>query len=328
MAWPGIGVSVCAARMAEGKDAGGFHYDTSACDNGPPTDKKRRLIREGGPASRVRDHVRPLDPGGGAVSTVSPQRMRTDDVFQIVEQSGGGSLVIPPGASAECTEQIIAEDTPGRGCPHDDLGLRPRTGTIGMSEDGVPTRNIESPYGGGVRSLPSATGNSLPAMHSTTPVSSANGPQLGSWRVAVVRIVETLAGDASGPEFPRGETNRQRPIDLPDVAGNVRVPPPPQAGVVNSVGPVDLSSNAEKTLEPLEHMVRTQTDPAGQFAAVGMLSPSDCYPVGPVCYRGPRRPRCLYYRSRMLLLMGRRPHLTVTLLALLARVLKGPCWPR
>ena len=50
----------------------GFRYDTSAGDNGPPAGGKRRLIREGGPASRVRDHVRPLDPGGGAVSTVSP----------------------------------------------------------------------------------------------------------------------------------------------------------------------------------------------------------------------------------------------------------------
>ena len=48
---------------------------------------------------------------------------------------------------------------------------------------------------------------------------------------------------------------------------------------MNSVGP---SPHAEKTLEPLEHMVHTQTDPAGQFAAVGTLSPSDCYPVGSV----------------------------------------------
>ena len=36
--------SVSAARMAEGKDAGGFHYDTSTCDNGPPAGGKRRLI--------------------------------------------------------------------------------------------------------------------------------------------------------------------------------------------------------------------------------------------------------------------------------------------
>ena len=41
------------------------------------------------------------------------------------------------------------------------------------------------------------------------------------------------------------------------------------------------SPYAEKTLEPLEHMVLIQADPAGQPSAVGMLSPSDCYPVGP-----------------------------------------------
>ena len=50
----------------------------------------------GGAASRVRDHVRPRDTGGGAVSTVSPQRMTTDDVFQTLEQSGGGPLLTPP----------------------------------------------------------------------------------------------------------------------------------------------------------------------------------------------------------------------------------------
>ena len=47
-------------------------------------------------------------------------------------------------------------------------------------------------------------------------------------------------------------------------------------------GPVGPSPHAEKTLEPLEHMVHTQTDPAGQFTATGTPSPSDCYPVGPV----------------------------------------------
>ena len=98
-------------------------------------------------------------------------------------------------------------------------------GTMGMSEDGVPIGNIESPYGGGMRSLSGATGNCLPVMFPTVPVASANGPQLGSWRVAVVQVEETLAGDASGPEFPRAETNRQRPIDLPEVAGNVCLPP-------------------------------------------------------------------------------------------------------
>ena len=54
---------------------------------------------------------------------------------------------------------------------------------------------------------------------------------------------------------------------------------------MNSVGPVGLcempSSYAEKTHEPLEHAVLIQADPAGQPSAVGTLSPSDCFPVGP-----------------------------------------------
>ena len=90
---------------------------------------------------------------------------------------------------------------------------------------------------------------------------SANGPQLGYWRVAVVRVEETRAGDASGPECPRAEPNRQQPIDLPEVAGNVRpallAGGSPRAGLVNSVGPVRPSSYVEKTLEPFEHMVHT-----------------------------------------------------------------------
>ena len=62
------------------------HYDSTTGGNGPPMGGKRRLIRGGGGCTpRVRDHVRPRDPGGGAVSTVSPQRTITDDVFQTVE---------------------------------------------------------------------------------------------------------------------------------------------------------------------------------------------------------------------------------------------------
>ena len=48
------------------------------------------------------------------------------------------------------------------------------------------------------------------------------------------------------------------------------------------VGPCEMPSPySEKTQEPLEHAVLIQADPAGQPSAVGMLSPSDCYPVGP-----------------------------------------------
>ena len=41
------------------------------------------------------------------------------------------------------------------------------------------------------------------------------------------------------------------------------------------------SPYAEKTLEPLEHMVLIQADPAGRPSAVGTLSLSDYCPVGP-----------------------------------------------
>ena len=134
-------------------------------------------------------------------------------------------------------------------------------------------------------------------MVTTTPVPLANGPQLGPWQVAVVRVEETPAGDASGSESPCAETDRQGPSDLHEVAGNgcpallaapppppqrYWPPPPPRAGLMNFVGPAGLSSPAEKTLEPLQLMAHTQTDPAGRFVATGTPSPSDCYPVGPV----------------------------------------------
>ena len=86
----------------------------------------------------------------------------------------------------------------------------------------MPVRNIVSPYGGGVWSLPGAT---------ATPVPPADGPQLGPWRVAVVRVKETPAGDASGAEPPYAKTDREMLIDLPEVSGNdgqamLQAPPP------------------------------------------------------------------------------------------------------
>ena len=114
-------------------------------------------------------------------------------------------------------------------------------GTMRMSEDRVPSMNIESPYGGGVSSLPGATGSLLPVKFPAAPVLLADGPQLGSWQVAVVRVDETPAGDASGRECPHAEQNRQRPIDVFEVTGNVRPVVPaggsPLAGVVYPAGP-------------------------------------------------------------------------------------------
>ena len=48
------------------------------------------------------------------------------------------------------TEKAPAEDTPRPECPHDVVGLRVHKGTMWMSNDRVPLKNVESPYGGGV----------------------------------------------------------------------------------------------------------------------------------------------------------------------------------
>ena len=192
------------------------------------------------------------------MSTVSPQRMKIDDVFQTVEQSGGGPQLHPPefrrnGLMRLWLRTLLYGSVLMMILEYDRIA-----GTIGMSEDRVPTRNIESPYGGGVRSLPGATGNLPPVKFPTTPVLLADRSQLGSWQVAVVWVDETPAGDASGWECPRAEQNRQRPIDLSKVAGNVRpVLPaggPPLADLVNSVGPVGqcgmMFPYAEKIHQP------------------------------------------------------------------------------
>ena len=51
------------------------------------------------------------------------------------------------------------------------------------------------------------------------------------------------------------------------------------AGPYVEGGPVDPNISL-KALEPLEHSVLDHVDPGGQYAAVGTLSPSDCYPAG------------------------------------------------
>ena len=60
----------------------------------------------------------------------------------------------------------------------------------------------------------------------------ADRPQLGPWQVAVVRVEETLAEDATKVKTPYTTADRRRPIDLPEVEGNddpvlLAAPPPP-----------------------------------------------------------------------------------------------------
>ena len=109
----------------------------------------------------------------------------------------------------------MPEDIQIQECPHDDdLEIQPRADTIRRLEDRMPAKRIVSPYA------------------TPMPVPPADIPQLDPWQVAVVRVEETPAGDASGAEPPYATTDRRRPIDLPEVAGNdgpvlLAGPPPP-----------------------------------------------------------------------------------------------------
>ena len=79
--------------MAGRKDAWWVYYDPTSGSNGPPAGGKRHLIREEGLASRISNHVRPRDPGGGGGGDSTdclPRRMTIDDVSHTAELSGGG----------------------------------------------------------------------------------------------------------------------------------------------------------------------------------------------------------------------------------------------
>ena len=137
--------SIYAARMAGGENSGGIYYDPTSAGG------KRRLIREEGFVSRVSDHVRPRDPGGGGtVPTVLPRRMTNDDVSDTPKLSGGGGpQSVPSTVSAVWVEETMVGDTPGRECPHEDLGMRPQIGTEKMSGGTVSDADTGSPYGRG-----------------------------------------------------------------------------------------------------------------------------------------------------------------------------------
>ena len=134
--------------------------------------------------------------------------------------------------------------------------------TIEMSEDRVPTKNIESPYGGGVRSLPGATGSLLPVKFPAAPVLLADGPQLGSWQVAVVRVDETPAGDAPGRKCPmlnRIGNGRLMCLKLLENSSSVAGWGSPLTGVVNPAGPVVAGGLVGPCEMPSPHSEKTRS---------------------------------------------------------------------
>ena len=182
------------------------------------------------------------------------RQTRIDDVSLAVEQSGEEPPLVSSGCSTVRTEKALAEDTHRRECPHDVVGLHAHKGTMRMSSDGVSLKNVESPYGGGVSPLLGAAGGPPPALFPVVPALLAEGPQLGPWRVAVVRVDETPAGDSSGQDSPCATQNRHRPMDIYELPDSL-------AHTVVEGGPVGPEVN-----EPLALLVRDYADPAGQHA--------------------------------------------------------------
>ena len=192
------------------------------------------------------------------------------------EKTPGGFVMIPPQGTTDrrrlkttaqggSASRVSIHARPGTQegehyrlweCPHDVVGLHAHKGTMWMSNDGVPLKNVESPYGGGVSPLLAAAGVCTPAMFPVAPALLADGPPLGPWQVAVVRVDEIPAGDSSGQDSPCVTQNRHRPMDiyeLPDILAHTVVEGGP-------VGP--------EVTEPLALLVLDHADPVGQHAAI------------------------------------------------------------
>ena len=164
--------------------------------------------------------------------------------------------MVSSGCSTVRTEKASASDTHRRECPHDVVGLHAHKGTMWMSNDCVPLKNVESPYGGGVSPLLGAAGGLPPAMFPVAPALLAKGPQLGPWQVAVVRVDETPAGDSSGQDSPCATQNRHWPMDIYELPDSL-------AHTVVEGGPV-----GPEVKEPLALLVLDHADPAGQHAVI------------------------------------------------------------
>ena len=149
---------------------------------------KRRMIRQGGSASRVSTKARPRDPGGGTVSTDPRRRIVLYDVIVSVEQPREEPTLVSHTDSTAQTGQALAEDTHIQECSHDVVGLYAHKGTMWITDDCVSQKNIKLPCGGGALTLPGAAGGLL-AMFPVASALPIDEPQLDSWQVIVVRVV-------------------------------------------------------------------------------------------------------------------------------------------
>ena len=136
------------------------------------------------------------------------------DVMVSVEQPREAPTLVSPTGSTVQTGQALAEDTHNQECSHDVVGLYAHKGTMWNTDDRVPQKDIKSPYGGGVLTLPGAAGGHPPAMFPVASAMPIDEPHLDSWQVIVVWVEETPAGDSSKQESPCDSQNRRRSMDM------------------------------------------------------------------------------------------------------------------
>ena len=287
--------------MAIGEESGWSNDDTATGNDRPPAGEKRLMIREGGSTSRVSIKARPRDPGGGTVSTDPRRRIVLYDVIVSVEQPREEPTLVSHTDSTAQTGQVLAEDTHIQECSHDVVGLYAHKGTMWITDDRVPQKNIKLPCGGGVLTLPGAAGGLLPAMFPVASALPIDEPQLDSWQVIVVRVDETPARDSSEQEPPCDSQNRRRPMDM-NYSLNILVHTVVQGGpvgpqekeplallVLDHANPAGWHAVVQKKLlgpagpkvkEPLALLALIHADPAGQRAAVHRaVSLRECLPA-------------------------------------------------
>ena len=116
--------------MVIGEESEWSNDDTSTDNDRPPVSGKRRMIREGGSASRVSIKARPRDPGTGTVSTDPRRRIVLYDVIVSVEQPREEPTLVSHTGSTAQTGQVLTEDTHIQECSHAVVGLYAHKSTM------------------------------------------------------------------------------------------------------------------------------------------------------------------------------------------------------
>ena len=182
----------------------------------------------------------------------------------------------------------IAEDTPGRECPHDDRDWRPRAGVTSDGWCVCGWRRCWIAAGRGNAALPGCCRKSPSgcACWGIPPGGAVNPAGPDGPVVAITKNLEPLEHSVPDHAGPAGRHIAVGPVGPFRTLSSSHCHPAGPAGPYVAGGPVGPDVLFQ-VLEPLEHSVLDHADPAGQHAAVGRVGPfrtlssSHCHPAGP-----------------------------------------------